>query len=75
MFAFIVPLLEDASTPERSASALCELLTQVDVKSGEVYGFDGSLSRRVWQGARDHEFAARVLDESLELLTEVSSLL
>jgi NAD(P)-dependent dehydrogenase (short-subunit alcohol dehydrogenase family) len=68
LLPWLAPLLPDTSTPERSAASLAKLLLEGSIQSGEVYGHDGAPSRRVWQGARDPELAARVLDESLAAL-------
>jgi hypothetical protein len=65
---WIAPLLDDASTPKRSAKAARQLLLCAELAPGAVYGHDGALSRRVWQGARDPALAQRVVDESLSVL-------
>jgi NAD(P)-dependent dehydrogenase (short-subunit alcohol dehydrogenase family) len=69
---WLVPLMPDASTPERSASAARRLLAvddnAVDVTSGEVYDFRARPSRRVWSGARANELGAAVTDQTIALL-------
>jgi len=65
---WVAPLLPDTSTPERSAASLSRLLLGERLTSGEVYGHDGTPSKRVWSGAREPTLAARVLDESLAAL-------
>lgn len=65
---WLVPLLDDASTPARSAEAVRRLMRAPTWVPGEVYGSDGTPSRRVWAPAREPALGARVLDESLVLL-------
>jgi NAD(P)-dependent dehydrogenase (short-subunit alcohol dehydrogenase family) len=60
---WLVPLIPDASTPERSARAARALLLSDAPISGEVYDFTGRPSRRVWERARDPSLARSVLDE------------
>jgi NAD(P)-dependent dehydrogenase (short-subunit alcohol dehydrogenase family) len=70
---WLVPLLDDTSTPERSAHAARKLLFDYDLTSGAVYGHEGTPSKRVWTGARDPRLAQRVLDESLAFLAQHST--
>jgi len=65
---WLVPVLDDASTPERSAESAARLLLDLPITSGEVYDFRGEPSRRVWPKAREPELARRVVDESLQFL-------
>ncbi|MFO0680544.1 MAG: SDR family NAD(P)-dependent oxidoreductase [Sandaracinus sp.] len=65
---WIAPLMDDTSTPERSAASARELLIEPGVVSGEVYDHEGALSQRVWPEARNPDLARRVLDESLAFL-------
>jgi NAD(P)-dependent dehydrogenase (short-subunit alcohol dehydrogenase family) len=69
LLPWLAPLLPDTSTPERSAASLTKLLDNGANDSGEVYAHDGTLSRLVWKGARDHALSQRVLDESLAALS------
>lgn len=64
---WLVPWLDDASTPERSARSLVGLLDDPGLRSGEVVGHDGKPSTRVWAGARDPELGRRVVEESLAI--------
>jgi len=70
LLRWLVPWLGDASTPERSAAAARALLLAPEIASGEVYGYDGAPSERVWPRARDPELARRVLDESCAFLAQ-----
>lgn len=65
---WIAPLMDDTSTPERSAASARKLLIEPGVVSGEVYDHEGAPSQRVWSKARDPELARRVVDESLAFL-------
>jgi hypothetical protein len=69
----LVPLLDDASTPVRSARAARALLLERELRSGEVYGHDGGVSQRVWQPARRPELVQRVLEESVAFLSQRSA--
>ncbi|RPI40280.1 MAG: SDR family NAD(P)-dependent oxidoreductase [Betaproteobacteria bacterium] len=68
LLRWLVPVLPDSSTPERSAKAAQSLLLNIDPAPGEIYAFDGRPSRRVWSMVRDKEFGHRVLNESLRFL-------
>lgn len=62
---WLVPLLPDASTPARSASALRRLLEDPSIEPGEVYDFDAARSKHVWPRARDIELGERVFRETI----------
>lgn len=68
LLRWLVPLLPDASTPQRSAAAGRTLLLEGEPAAGEIYAFDGKPSRRVWDLVREAEFGRRVVDESLRFL-------
>ncbi len=65
---WLVPVLDDASTPTRSAQAARRLLLDDGVRSGEVYDAAGQVSSRVWPPAREPTLAARAVDESVAFL-------
>jgi NAD(P)-dependent dehydrogenase (short-subunit alcohol dehydrogenase family) len=69
LLRWLVPVLPDASTPQRSAAAARTLLLNEEPVRGEIYDFDRRLSRRVWDLVRDPEFGRRVVDESLHFLS------
>jgi NAD(P)-dependent dehydrogenase (short-subunit alcohol dehydrogenase family) len=64
----LVPVLGDASTPERAAAVVRRLLTDRNPHRSDVYDRTGAPSTRVWSTARDPALADRALDESLALL-------
>jgi NAD(P)-dependent dehydrogenase (short-subunit alcohol dehydrogenase family) len=64
-------LMDDSSTPERSAASAVELLTQTNVAPGEVYAFNGRPSELVWPATRDPSFGARVFDETVSFLDSI----
>jgi NAD(P)-dependent dehydrogenase (short-subunit alcohol dehydrogenase family) len=68
LLRWLVPVLPDASTPQRSAATASHLLLQHDVVAGEIYDFAGQPSHRVWPLVRDPAFGREVVDESLQLL-------
>ncbi|MGC4118720.1 MAG: SDR family NAD(P)-dependent oxidoreductase [Myxococcales bacterium] len=70
---WLVPLLDDASSPARSAAAARRLLLELPLESGEVYDFTARPSTRVWPEARSPELGRRVVDESLALLDQVGA--
>jgi NAD(P)-dependent dehydrogenase (short-subunit alcohol dehydrogenase family) len=69
LLRWLVPVLPDASTPARSASTVCALLSEARLTSGEVYDCRGRPARWVWPIARDLAFGARVLDQSIAVLS------
>lgn len=68
VLGWVAPLMDDTSTPERSARSLAKLLTEGPITSGQTYGHDGGISHRLWKGAHDTELGARIVDESLAAL-------
>jgi NAD(P)-dependent dehydrogenase (short-subunit alcohol dehydrogenase family) len=68
LLRWLVPLLPDASTPQRSAAAGRRLLLEYEPAQGEIYDFDVKPSRRVWDLVRDAQFGRRLVDESLQFL-------
>ncbi|MDX2010948.1 MAG: hypothetical protein SFW67_12185 [Myxococcaceae bacterium] len=65
---WIAPLMDDTSTPERSAAAAVHLLTAPTVVPGSIVSFDGAPSRRVWAPTLDPELGRRVFDETVAFL-------
>jgi NAD(P)-dependent dehydrogenase (short-subunit alcohol dehydrogenase family) len=68
VLGWVAPLMDDTSTPERSARSLAKLLVDGPIRSGETYGHDGAISHRLWKGAHDPELGKRIVDESLAAL-------
>jgi NAD(P)-dependent dehydrogenase (short-subunit alcohol dehydrogenase family) len=69
LLRWLVPLLPDASTPERSARAACNLLTRETLENGGVYDFTAQPSARVWRGLLDPTLGVEALDQASALLT------
>jgi NAD(P)-dependent dehydrogenase (short-subunit alcohol dehydrogenase family) len=65
---WVAPLMDDTSTPERSAAAAVNLLTAPTVVPGSIVSFDGAPSRRVWAPTFDPELGRRVFDETVAFL-------
>lgn len=63
----LVPIMSDASTPRRSASALARLLTE-PVTSGEVYDLRGRPAHHVWAPAREVALGEQILRETRAVL-------
>jgi len=61
---WFAPLLDDTSTPERSAAAALHLLTAPTVIPGSIVDFHGAQSRRVWGPTLDPVLGRRVFDET-----------
>ncbi|MDX2014482.1 MAG: SDR family NAD(P)-dependent oxidoreductase [Myxococcaceae bacterium] len=61
---WVAPLMDDTSTPERSAAAAVQLLTAPAVVPGSIISFDGQPSRRVWPPTLDSSLGRRVFDET-----------
>lgn len=65
---WVAPVLDDTSTPERSAATAARLLTDDTVSPGAIIGFDGAPSRRVWAPTLDPELGRTVFDETVAFL-------
>jgi NAD(P)-dependent dehydrogenase (short-subunit alcohol dehydrogenase family) len=65
---WVAPLMDDTSTPERSAAAAVQLLTAPTVVPGSIISFDGRPSRRVWASTFAPELGRRVFDETVAFL-------
>jgi NAD(P)-dependent dehydrogenase (short-subunit alcohol dehydrogenase family) len=61
---WIAPLMEDSSTPERSAAAAVRLVTAPDVAPGSITSFDGRPSRRVWAPTLDPALGTAVFEQT-----------
>ncbi|MCU0701717.1 MAG: SDR family NAD(P)-dependent oxidoreductase [Myxococcaceae bacterium] len=61
---WVAPLMDDTSTPERSAATAVQLLTAPAVVPGSIIAFDGQPSRRVWAPTFDPALGRKVFDET-----------
>lgn len=68
LLRWLVPVLPDASTPQRSAQAARRLLLERPIAPGEIYDFNADPSGRVWSLVRDPAFGRVVVDESFTFL-------
>lgn len=68
LLRWLVPVLPDASTPQRSARAARSLLLDGQPAAGEIYDFEAKPSHRVWPMLRDPDLGRRIVDESLHFL-------
>jgi NAD(P)-dependent dehydrogenase (short-subunit alcohol dehydrogenase family) len=67
---WISPLIDDASTTEKSAAAAVWMLTEAPASDihGAVYDFARKPSERVWEKVREAEVGRMVVEQSLSFL-------
>lgn len=72
LLRWLVPLLPDASTTQRSAATLADMLVANDTPSGSVIDYRRRPSTRVWEATRAPELGARVYEETVAWLGDRS---
>lgn len=70
---WVAPLMDDTSTPERSAAAAVHLLTAPDVTPGSITSYDRKPSHRVWEETFNPAWGQRVFDETAAFLARRSA--
>ena len=66
---WVAPLMDDTSTPERSAAAAVHLLTAPEVTPGAIYSYDRKPSHRVWEETFNPAWGKRVFEETEAFLS------